>query len=83
MCEVKVTVGFNYGYDDDVVRITSFSYSTTYVLSGYSVTYNGQSTQNGSPAVASVSYIIYGPSGAYLSSRTTANCYNNGNVTWE
>lgn len=80
VCEFKVTVGFNYGYSDGIVQITSFTYSQTYVHSGYSLVFTNSSRTNGSPAVATVYYTIYNNSNLYLNDKTSLYCYNNGNV---
>lgn len=80
ICEFKTTVGFNYGYSDGIVKITSLSYTQTYIHDGCSLVFTNATRVNGSPAIATVYYTIYINSNKYLSDKTTLKCYNNGNV---
>lgn len=83
VCRFSMTVGFSYDYDDGMARITTFTYSVSYVASGYTIgNFNKSITSPDNPAKATLTYTIY-HNGVYLGKGTSeARCYNTGSISW-
>ncbi len=82
VCEVRVTISFNYENDDGYAEITSFTYSVMYVATGYSLGNFDRNVTHGSPSVASLEYDIYYGGAVIEQDRIAVYCYNNGTMNW-
>lgn len=81
ICKVDLTVSFNYGYDDGIVRINNAYHTVVYLKSGYTVGNFSISRQNGENAVVEATLTLREISSSkYYHDYVKVTMSNNGNV---